>query len=474
MGNESFDRIVADILAENERRRREIPADFYSVIHPPNLFISTQRKRSLLRLLHREGIASLSRLRILDVGCGPGDWLLDFVSWGATPDLLCGIDIDEQQIAAASRKLPTADLRLGNACELPWPDGCFDLVLQATVFTSILNTEFKKAIAAEIIRVTRPVGLILWFDFRFNNPWNRHVRGIGGNELRRLFPGCSVSLNRVTLLPPLARHVVPVSWVLGLLLEKIPPLRTHILACIRSPRRLRAERAAKAGSLSCRPISQKENAREEVHYSPMGESEAREVASLHRICFQDFFLTGLGDTVLSVYYSHYNTRADSICFVARTAAGEIVGFVAGSRHYDSFIRSFCRANFWTLAIGMIKAFFVSSDMRNKIRERFPQIRYTVESLFKTGDSRDVPDWTEKHSTEETAGLASVAVSPRFRGSGAAAELFGLFEHRAKQLGARVVELSVLQSNARAIAFYRKVGWEATGCDGRNLVFRKVL
>jgi ubiquinone/menaquinone biosynthesis C-methylase UbiE len=244
-----FESQVASILAENERRRREIPADFYSAVHPHNLFMASQRRRSLLRLLRREGITSFAGRRILEVGCGAGGWLLDFVFWGAMPELLCGIDIDKDRLAEAARNLPAADLRLGNASELPWPDAFFDVVLQATVFTSILDSDFKRAVAAEMIRVVKPDGLILWYDFRFDNPWNPHVRGIGAGEMKRLFPGCSFRLKRVTLLPPLARRIVPVSWIAALILEKIPLLRTHILACIRPPRAAGARASSEMSSI---------------------------------------------------------------------------------------------------------------------------------------------------------------------------------------------------------------------------------
>ncbi len=228
-----FGEQIAAVLAENERRRREIPADFYSLMRLPNLFMYTQRNRSLLRLLRRERIIFLAGRKILEVGCGCGEWLVDFMAWGATPELLSGIDVDEKQIAHAAEKIPAADLRVGNAAELPWRDAFFDIVLQATLFTSILNPDFKKAVAAEMMRVVKPGGLILWYDFRFDNPWNPHVRGIGAREIKRLFPGCSFRLRRLTLLPPLARKIVPVSWLAALLLEKLPFLRTHILASIR-------------------------------------------------------------------------------------------------------------------------------------------------------------------------------------------------------------------------------------------------
>jgi hypothetical protein len=73
----------------------------------------------------------------------------------------------------------------------------------------------------------------LWFDFRVNNPRNKNVRGISSSEIHSLFPDGSIRLRRVTLAPPLARRIVPISWIAASLLEKIPVLRTHYLGIIR-------------------------------------------------------------------------------------------------------------------------------------------------------------------------------------------------------------------------------------------------
>jgi len=81
-------------------------------------------------------------------------------------------------------------------------------------------------------RVLEPGGVILWYDFRYDNPRNPHVRGIGAREIRSLFPGCTVRLRRVTLAPPIARRLVPFSWTVAYLVEKLPLLRTHYLGVI--------------------------------------------------------------------------------------------------------------------------------------------------------------------------------------------------------------------------------------------------
>src|SRR5262249_38083727 len=93
-----------------------------------------------------------------------------------------------------------------------------------------LHDGVKREIAGEMLRIVKPKGAILWVDFRFNNPRNPNVRGIGAREIRDLFPDCEVKLSSTTLAPPIARRIVPVSWTLGLALESLPFLLTHYAA----------------------------------------------------------------------------------------------------------------------------------------------------------------------------------------------------------------------------------------------------
>jgi SAM-dependent methyltransferase len=169
---------------------------------------------------------------VLDVGCGSGQQLAEFLQWGRGCSLH-GIDLVEDRILAARARLASADLCVGDACRLPWPNATFDVVTQFTVFTSVRDKDMKRQIASEMLRVSKPDGLILWCDFRYNNPRNSNVRGIEAKEIRSLFPGCVVKLEKIGLAPPLARAVVPVSWIAALMLEKAPFLRTQYLGTIR-------------------------------------------------------------------------------------------------------------------------------------------------------------------------------------------------------------------------------------------------
>lgn len=230
---------MADSQEEDRIRKayaRRKRGDLYSFFNPGNLFMVQGRERRILDLLKNSGFENLKERKILEVGCGAGFWLREFIKWGANPSNLTGIDLITDRIDHAKNLCPAAvTLRCGNAESLDFSDASFDLVLQSTVFTSILDYKMKHGIAAEMLRVLKPDGLILWYDYHVNNPRNPEVRGVKKHEIYRLFPGCRIDLERITLAPPLCRGLVPFSIVLCCLLEKIPILCTHYLGIIRKP-----------------------------------------------------------------------------------------------------------------------------------------------------------------------------------------------------------------------------------------------
>ncbi|GGQ64984.1 class I SAM-dependent methyltransferase [Couchioplanes azureus] len=89
-------------------------------------------------------------VRVLDVGCGSGDFLAYCARLGM---VTAGIDPAPGMVGLARRK--SADVRLGGAEELPWGDATFDLV---TSFNALQFAEDTDDALAEMIRVTGPGG----------------------------------------------------------------------------------------------------------------------------------------------------------------------------------------------------------------------------------------------------------------------------------------------------------------------------
>jgi ubiquinone/menaquinone biosynthesis C-methylase UbiE len=172
-------------------------------------------------------------IRALDVGCGAGWLLRKLISYGAKPENLCGIDLLPRAIEVAKKITPNVDFRCGNAAALPFGSESFELVTQFTMFTSIVEDGMKRSIAMEMLRVLKPHGIILWYDYFIRKPTNIDVKGIDKREIKELFPNCAFDFKKVTLAPPIARTIAPYSFLMCYLLEKIPWARTHYLAVIR-------------------------------------------------------------------------------------------------------------------------------------------------------------------------------------------------------------------------------------------------
>ena len=216
--------------------RRAVAAQSYSWFDAGHIFMVQEVEQRMLGALRRHDMVPLQPKKILEIGCGNGHWLREFIKWGANPQNLAGTDLLAERLAQASRLSPPGVAFItGNAAELEFSDESFDIVLQATVFTSMLDFTLKQKVAAEMLRVLRPTGIVLWYDFRVNNPRNPDVRGIKRAEIERLFPACRIDLEATTLLPPLVRALARYSWLSCYMLSALPWICTHYLGTIRKP-----------------------------------------------------------------------------------------------------------------------------------------------------------------------------------------------------------------------------------------------
>jgi ubiquinone/menaquinone biosynthesis C-methylase UbiE len=231
---ESLKAEAARIEQAYARRKKD---HLYSRFNSAYLFMVQEREQRFLALLARHGCVSLDTKRILEVGCGSGDLLRDFIKWGARPENVIGVELLPERVAEAKRLCPGAiQIVQSNAAKLEFSDATFDLVFQSTVFTSVLDTSMKQQMAAEMCRVLKPDGLILWYDYHMNNPRNPDVKGVKRQEICALFPECDIQVQRITLAPPIARRLAPLSWLLCYVLSKIPWLCSHYIGMIRKRR----------------------------------------------------------------------------------------------------------------------------------------------------------------------------------------------------------------------------------------------
>ena len=224
-----------DRVRDAYARRAERGADErYSLDDPANRYLFARRERDLIALLRRHVLLPLAGRDIIDVGCGNGALLRDLVRLGADPERCHGIDLLPDRIETARDSDPRMTLEPGDGSALPYPDASFDIALQFTLLSSILDASMRRAIATATMRVLRPGGVLIWYDFIWN-PGNSDVRGIGVSELRRLYPNAHIDARRATLAPPITRRLARISPALCRALEALPLLRSHYLVAVRKP-----------------------------------------------------------------------------------------------------------------------------------------------------------------------------------------------------------------------------------------------
>jgi SAM-dependent methyltransferase len=206
-------------------------------LNPANYLYRQEKERALIRWIKFARLEPLAGRRLLEVGCGGGGNLLQFLRLGFRPENLAGNDLREAAIAEAAAVLPASvQLLAGDASELEPQEQGFDVVFQSTVFTSILDDGFQQALADRMWALVRSDGGVLWYDFVYDNPANRDVRGVPVRRVAELFHAApEMKVWRVGLAPPLRRAVARIHPAIYAALDALPLLRSHVLCWIPKP-----------------------------------------------------------------------------------------------------------------------------------------------------------------------------------------------------------------------------------------------
>jgi ubiquinone/menaquinone biosynthesis C-methylase UbiE len=181
--------------------RRNLATGRWSTANPGNRLLLEERAEALEELL--EGAGLLGRpIEVLDVGCGSATLLPAEVE----PRRRIGIDLLSERLHLALEAGIDA-VACADGAALPFPDGCFDLVVLSTVLSSVPDRSTREHIGSEATRVLREGGAVAWYDMRAPNPANRNISRVGRRELRRIFPDLVVQPRSTTLVPQIARRL---------------------------------------------------------------------------------------------------------------------------------------------------------------------------------------------------------------------------------------------------------------------------
>jgi arsenite methyltransferase len=156
------------------------------------------------RALAQEALASQPGDEVLDVGCGPGFYVVDILDVVGENGVVTGVDASAAMLAIAGRKAgdrPNVRLLEGEATKLPLGDASVDRAISVQVFEYLSDVD---AALAELMRVVRPGGRVVIWDIdwstlswhssdtermrRMVGAWDRHLppaRRLHGRPPRR-------------------------------------------------------------------------------------------------------------------------------------------------------------------------------------------------------------------------------------------------------------------------------------------------
>lgn len=104
--------------------------------------------------------------RVLDVGCGSGEFLAFLAERGAIP---LGCDPAPGMLAAAARRAPTAELRAGGFGALPWMPGEVDVVVAVNALSFAPDLDDALAEAARLVGPGGCVAVATWAEAALND-----------------------------------------------------------------------------------------------------------------------------------------------------------------------------------------------------------------------------------------------------------------------------------------------------------------
>lgn len=167
---------------------------------------------------------SPSQLKLLDVGCGIGNYHPFLAPVVGT---VSGVDVSSACIAKAQQRNPTVSYSVYDGDRLPYPDGKFDVTFCVCVVHHVPPDRWQPFVN-EMRRVTRASGLIVVYEHNPKHPLTRKVVHdcefdrdavlLSMAQTRQLLTnaGCSdVATSSILTLPPLGGFVEKLDGLFG-------------------------------------------------------------------------------------------------------------------------------------------------------------------------------------------------------------------------------------------------------------------
>jgi ubiquinone/menaquinone biosynthesis C-methylase UbiE len=182
-----------------------------SLLHNPEVLFQTLARDAAMVRAMQWIKPNAESARVLDVGCGEGDSLWVLLRLGFEPSNLSGVDIQEEKIIQAKATNPLVNFEFADATSLRFNDETFDIAMESMMFLQLTDDDVARRIASEMIRVTKPGGILLVSDWRYSKPGSKEFKGVSRKRIADLYQVGKQTRVRGTfrgaLIPPVGRFL---------------------------------------------------------------------------------------------------------------------------------------------------------------------------------------------------------------------------------------------------------------------------
>jgi ribosomal protein S18 acetylase RimI-like enzyme len=174
----------------------------------------------------------------------------------------------------------------------------------------------------------------------------------------------------------------------------------------------------------------------------------------HIAAFPGRFMTKMGPHWLEGLYSYFIKHDKAISLVAVDVSGKVLGFAVGGK--TRVKKEFLRRAFIRYPHIILWRFLTSS----LVRKRLVGLLFRKLGKLRADRSASNAAASESKATNVTnyGVLMSIAVYPKYQGTGIAGRLIESFREVSAERGYKILILYVINDNLRAIAFYKKHKW----------------
>lgn len=184
-----------------------------------------------------------------------------------------------------------------------------------------------------------------------------------------------------------------------------------------------------------------------VRLGEIAMSDLQAVVDVHKASFPVSALTRLGDEAARRYYEWQLTGQPEAHFVGAWVENELGGFCCCGCFHGA-LGGFLSRN---------RLFLATQLCTHPWLLFHPEVRTAANTAFRRmwhGTPPELPP-----NSGKAFGILSIAVTPKHRRKGIAANLMSEAEKAAVQDGYAIINLTVNPRNSEAIKLYEKLGWE---------------